>query len=32
LQPSDHPLAIHFQNGMTIQEAQQIVEVVMHGS
>ncbi|HWG87794.1 MAG TPA: DUF2199 domain-containing protein [Candidatus Acidoferrales bacterium] len=32
LQPSDHPLAIHFQNGMTIQEAQQIAEAVLHGS
>ena len=32
LQPSNHPLAVHFQNGMTIQEAQQIAEAAMHAS
>lgn len=32
LQPSEHPLAIHFQNGMTVQEAQQIAEAAMHDS
>lgn len=32
LQPSEHPLAIHFHEGLTVQEAQQIAEAVMHGS
>ena len=32
LEPSDHPLAVHFQTGMTILEAQQLAEVAMHGS
>ena len=32
LQPSDHPLACHYQHGMTVQEAQEIAENAMHGS
>jgi len=32
LQPSDHPLAIHFRSGMSILEAQRIAEVAMHDS
>lgn len=31
LQPSDHPLAVHFHEGLTIHEAQKIAEEVMHG-
>lgn len=31
LQPSDHPLSIHFQDGLTVQEAQTIAEEAMHG-
>lgn len=32
LEPTEHPLAIHFHEGMTIEEAQQIAEAAMHGS
>ena len=30
LQPAAHPLAIHFHEGITIQEAQRIAEVALH--
>lgn len=32
IEPSDHPLSIHYHQGMTMQEAQLIAEEVMHGS
>lgn len=31
LEPTDHPLAIDFYNGLSIKRAQQIAESVMHG-
>lgn len=31
LAPSAHPLAIHYSEGLSIQEAQRIAEKVMHG-
>jgi hypothetical protein len=32
LEETEHPLAMHFHNGITIQEAQKIAEIAMHGS
>jgi hypothetical protein len=32
LQPCEHPLAIHFRSGLTVQEAQAIAEAAMHGA
>jgi hypothetical protein len=31
LQPSNHPLAIHFKEGLSVQEAKAIAEEAMHG-
>ena len=31
LQPSDHPLAVHYHHGLSAQEAQKIAEEAMHG-
>jgi len=31
LQPTEHPLAIHYLHGISVHEAQQIAELAMHG-